>query len=308
MQPAAPVVSVIIPTLCRPLLLRRAIDSVLAQTRRDFELIVVIDGPDQATTEVLSTITDARLRVIENPKSLSAAGARNRGVEAACGTWIAFLDDDDAWLPEKLEGQLAVARQQGDVLITAFSRVITPIATYVWPTEIFDGTRPLDEYLFDRRTAFAGSSFIQTSSYLLPRALYLRAPFRIGSPHDDWDFLLRLVKEVGARVVTVPEVLVEVYWEEQRRSLSRADAWRASLAWIDGLRPMLTRRAYSGFCLGVVGPRAAGEGAYAAFFLLLGKAFRNGTPRPWHLLAYLAFWSVPQTLRRRLRAVFASRR
>lgn len=305
----APSVSVVIPTRHRPALLQRALASVFAQTYTDVEVIVVIDGPDEATEAALRAVTDPRLTVLCNPRSLSAAGARNRGVEQARGAWIAFLDDDDAWLPQKLERQMAVAAHaKGPVLVTALSRVITPVATYVWPTVIFDNARPLDEYLFDRRGAFAGSAFLQTSSYLLPRALYLASPFPLGSPHDDWDFLLRLAKRHGLRVETVPEVLVDVYFEERRPSLSHANTWAASLAWIDGLRPLLTRRAYGGFCLGVVGSRAANERAYGAFLPLLYRAFRHGAPRGVQVASFLAFWLVPQGLRRHIRARVGRRR
>jgi len=299
-----PVVSVVIPTLRRPPLLMRALDSVLAQTFPDFEVVVVVDGPDEATTAALQTVKDERLRVFVNPQSLTAAGARNRGVAESRGTWIAFLDDDDEWLPAKLERQIAVARRHEDVLVTCLSRVITPIATLVWPEEVYDNVVPIDEYLFDRRQTFAGSGFIQTSSYLVPRALYQKSPFATDTPHDDWDFLLRLSKVSGARVETIPEVLVNVYFEEARPSLSRTGTWLASLEWIDRVRPLLTPRAYSGFCLAVVGPQAAGEHAWPAFGMLMFRAFRNGAPRVRHVLTYFGFWLVPRGVRRRLRGWF----
>jgi glycosyltransferase involved in cell wall biosynthesis len=245
---------------------------------------------------------------VVNPRSLTAAGARSLGVSHATGEWIAFLDDDDEWLPHKLERQMQVARGRANVLVTSLSGVITPIATYVWPRVIFDNTRPLGDYLFDRQGAFGGASFMQTSSYLMPRALYQSCPFRVDTPHDDWDFLLRLSEDFGARVETVPEVLVNVYVEEQRPSLSHTGSWAVSLAWLERVRPLLTQRAYSGFCLGVVGSRAASQHAYLAFFLLLFRAFRNGAPRHWHVLTFLASWIVPQNLRRHIRAGLARRR
>ena len=103
-------VSVVIPTLRRPALLIRAIRSVLAQTYPRFEIVVVVDGPDLATKEALDTIVDARLRPLQSPQRLGAAMARNLGVSQATGDWIAFLDDDDEWLPKKLEVQVAAAR------------------------------------------------------------------------------------------------------------------------------------------------------------------------------------------------------
>src|SRR5579859_2653801 len=98
-----PVVSVIIPTVRRPTLLARAADSVLTQTMRDLELIVIVDGPDDATVASLATIRDDRLRVIQIPSSIGPGNARNAGAATARAPWIAFLDDDDEWLPQKLE-------------------------------------------------------------------------------------------------------------------------------------------------------------------------------------------------------------
>ena len=73
-----------------------------------------------------------------------------------------------------------------------------------------------------------GMGFIQTSSYLLPRQLFDKVRFDVESPHDDWEFLLRLSKQVGARIETVPEVLVVLYFEEQRPSLTkRTSSWFA---------------------------------------------------------------------------------
>jgi glycosyltransferase involved in cell wall biosynthesis len=297
-----PLISVVIPTRHRPKLVLRAIHSVLNQTHREIEVIVVVDGPDEATVTAVKSVEDSRLQLVVNPRSLTAAGARNVGADHATGDWIAFLDDDDEWLPNKLERQMAFARDT--TLVSCLSRVVTPLATYVWPQLVYDNSIPLDEYLFDRRSLFLGANFIQTSSYLLPRRLFDGVRFNVESPHDDWELILRLSKETGIRIETVPEVLVTLYFEEERSSLSTSGTWSASLRWIDGIRSIITPRAYSGFCLGVVGSRAAKEGAYAAFPELLQKAFRYGSPSLWHVTFYLAFWLAPEGIRRRLRAVF----
>ncbi len=303
-----PVVSAIIPTLQRPGLLVRAVQSVFAQTHAHLEVIVVVDGPDEPTLAALRAVDDPRLRIVANPRSLTAAGARNAGVAHATGTWIAFLDDDDEWLPTKIEKQLALAAGRDSVVVSCLTRVETPLTTYVWPEVIYDNRLPLGEYLFDRKTAFLGASFIQSSGYLLPRALFLESPFRVGTPHDDWDFILRLASRPGVVVETVPEPLVKHAFEEQRVTLSSRNTWQESLAWIEGIRPMLTRRAYSGFLLGVVGPRAANERAFSAFFPLLARSFRHGSPRPIQVLVYIAFWTVSQDRRRRLRALLRGHR
>ena len=300
-------VSVVIPTLNRPTLLLRAIDSVLRQTHQKTEVIVVVDRPDQDTISAVRSVSDPRIKVFVSPHRLTAAGARNAGVDHATGEWIAFLDDDDEWLPNKLERQIAFVSGPTPALVSCLSRVVTPTATYVWPPVIFDNSGPIDEYLFDRRS-LRGSGFTQTSAFLLPRWLFDEVRFNIESPHDDWEFVIRLSKQAGARIETVPEALVVLYFEEQRPSLTtRTSSWSGSLRWLDSTRPILTRRAYSGFCLGVVGSRAAREGAYAAFPELLYRAFRYGSPRLWHLLPFLAYWLTPQGFRHRLRASFRGR-
>jgi glycosyltransferase involved in cell wall biosynthesis len=295
-------VSVIIPTLNRPRLLLRAIASVLGQTYKEIEIIVVVDRPDQDTVSAVRSLDDPRVKLVVNSDSLTAAGARNAGVDRALGEWVAFLDDDDEWLPDKLEKQIAYASGRAPALLTCLSRVVTPTATYISPQVSYDNSIPIDEYLFDRRSLFKGLGFIQTSSYLLPRHLFEKVRFDIESPHDDWGFLLRLSKQVGARIETVPEVLVVLYFEEQRPSLTgRTSSWTRSLRWLDSIRPMITSRAYSGFCLGVVGSRAAQEGAYRAFPELLYRAFSRGSPGPWHVLLFLSYWLAPHGFLRRLR-------
>src|SRR5258708_4440871 len=107
---ASPSVSVVIPTRARPALVVRAVNSALQQTFGDLEVIVVIDGRDEETLAALASISSPRLRLLPLPTQVGGSRARNEGVHAATGEWVAFLDDDDEWLPEKLEKQLAVAR------------------------------------------------------------------------------------------------------------------------------------------------------------------------------------------------------
>ena len=217
----------------------RALASVFRQTWRELEVVVIVDGPDPDTIAALQMIDDPRLRVIVNARSLTAAGARNVGMDHATGEWIAFLDDDDEWLPEKLAKQLAYTADRGAALITCLSRVVTPTASFVRPEVIYDNLIPIDEYLFDRRSPFAGRGFIQTSSYLLPRALCGDLRFRTTFSHHDWDFLLRLSKQNAVRVETVPEILVNLYVEDARPSLSKSGTWLASLEWAERMPPLL---------------------------------------------------------------------
>jgi glycosyltransferase involved in cell wall biosynthesis len=99
-------VSVIIPVYNRSAELRRAIRSVQAQSYADFELIVVDDASTDNIAGVVDDIGDPRVRLIRKNVNQGAASARNTGIEAATGRWVAFLDSDDEWLPHKLERQI----------------------------------------------------------------------------------------------------------------------------------------------------------------------------------------------------------
>jgi glycosyltransferase involved in cell wall biosynthesis len=98
-----PLISVIIPTFNRAALVAEAVDSVLAQSFRDFELIVIDDGSTDGTAARLASYGDALRYQRQEQSGVSAA--RNRGLSMACGDWIAFLDSDDLWLPKKLAVQ-----------------------------------------------------------------------------------------------------------------------------------------------------------------------------------------------------------
>ena len=97
----------------------------------------------------------------------------------------------------------------------------------------------------------------------------------------------------------MPEILVRIYFDDTRPSLSKSGTWLASLQWADQMRPLLTPRAYGGLCLGVVGSRAAKESAHRPGLLLLYRAFRHGSPRLWRVAAFLATWLAPGRLMRR---------
>lgn len=108
MSPETPFVSVILPTYNRNRFLRRAVASVLCQTFREVELIVVDDGSTEDVEAALSAYRH-RLRLITTPHRGPSA-ARNEGIRVSQGTHIAFLDSDDVWLPEKLAVQTAFFR------------------------------------------------------------------------------------------------------------------------------------------------------------------------------------------------------
>ena len=107
MTEVTPTVSIIIPTYNREKLVCKAIKSVLAQTFSDFELIVVDDCSADQTQAAVEQFQDPRIRYIRHEKNAGECGARNTGLSAVQGRYVAFLDSDDEWTPQKLEKQVA---------------------------------------------------------------------------------------------------------------------------------------------------------------------------------------------------------
>ena len=111
--PAAPQISVVIPTHGRWPLLQRALQAALGQQDVEVEVVVVDDGSPDETAARLAQIDDARLRVVHHAVATGVSRARNDGIAAARAPWLAFLDDDDLWAPRKCADQLAAAHAGG---------------------------------------------------------------------------------------------------------------------------------------------------------------------------------------------------
>jgi glycosyltransferase involved in cell wall biosynthesis len=116
MDPAvshAVLVSVVIPTWNRGPLLEQAVSSVLAQSEPRLELFVCDDGSTDDSADRIARFSDPRVRWLPGPRQGRPAAARNRGIAAATGQWVAFLDSDDTWRPDKLAIQLAHGQAMG---------------------------------------------------------------------------------------------------------------------------------------------------------------------------------------------------
>jgi len=300
------IVSAVIPTRGRPELLRRAVRSALAQTLREMEVVVIIDGYDPETRLVLRELEqqDRRLRVLVLAISVGGSDARNHGVAAARGEWIAFLDDDDEWLPGKLQAQIdAVTRSTAPVLIGTCRMIArTPGKDYVWPRRKPARNEQLGEYIFARRTLNRGEGHIQTSTFFVRRSLMQAQPFKSGQwKHQDTEWILRIGQLPGAQVVFANEVLAIHNIEEERSSVSTKSNWRYSLAWLRRDRHLFTPRALSGFVLFQIAAEAADQQDWRAFYVLLLEALLHGKNTPRDYAIYFAIWLLPRRRRRRLR-------
>ncbi|MDG6100818.1 glycosyltransferase family 2 protein [Dactylosporangium aurantiacum] len=306
-----PVVSVVIPTRNRPELVVRAVRSALAQTLAELEVVVIIDGPDAATVAALGEIGDERVRWVERETSGGAPAARNHGVDVANAEWVAFLDDDDEWLPEKLETQLARAKASGVPLPIVGSRLYmrTPRAELIMPRRIPAPDEPISEYLAVRHGLFHGDGFIQTSTIMAPTALLRKVPFADGLRRlQELDWTLRSLQEDGVDLIYAEEPLVIWYADENRPRISFDAPWKQSLDWLRETRPRVTPRAYAALAMSVVGSMAAASRSPRVFFDLLGEARRHGKPSVTDYVTFLQVWLVPAGPRRVVRDFFLSRK
>jgi glycosyltransferase involved in cell wall biosynthesis len=127
-----PKVSVIIPTRDRIGLVRRALESARRQRDVTAEVVIVDDGSAPDVAAALEALAAQDVRVVRNPQSRAPAGARNAGIDAARGDWVAFLDDDDYWAPDKLRCQLAALGHAGAAWAWSGAAYVTDEGEFIW--------------------------------------------------------------------------------------------------------------------------------------------------------------------------------
>lgn len=199
----APQVSVVIPTYNRAHILGRAIASVLGQTYTDLELVVVDDGSTDGTASLMQGFSDPRLRYVPQPQNRGVSAARNRGIAEARGEWLAFLDSDDEWLPQKLERQFAAV--EGVECVASYCSMLRfdgALSTRIpysvegvnagaapWPSLLMDGLWFSQTWLVPKRVVLAAGQFDERMSIW-----------------EDWDLFLRIALQ--GPIHHLPEVLV----------------------------------------------------------------------------------------------------
>jgi glycosyltransferase involved in cell wall biosynthesis len=211
-----PSVSVIIATRDRPALLRAALDSILGQDYAgSVEAIVVYDQmpPDQS---LALDQGDRQVRVLENGRTAGLAGARNTGALASTSDMLAFCDDDDTWLPDKLRLQIdAMQHTKADVALAGIYVHYGDRVTVRIPE--LEQLTP-DGLIRDRVMA------AHPSTYVVRRAAFFETIGMVdedipGSFGEDWDWLLRASQ--STQLAVVPRPLIHVLWHPQGSFFSR---------------------------------------------------------------------------------------
>lgn len=138
-------ISVVLPSYNRAHILPRAIESILGQTYKDIELIIVDDGSSDNTAEVVGRFSDSRI-VYVRQENAGACAARNNGIAHARGDYIAFQDSDDIWHQDKLEKQLATLQNTGaDVVFCRMNRMVGGEKVGLVSDYFHEGFLPKDE-------------------------------------------------------------------------------------------------------------------------------------------------------------------
>jgi glycosyltransferase involved in cell wall biosynthesis len=271
----SPLISVILPTYNRARLLHRAVDSVLSQTWRHLELIVVDDGSTDDTAQTLAALSDPRLSVIRFDSNRGAPAARNAGIGAARGEFVAFLDSDDHWPPDRLERQaVALSAAPADTVLCVCS------IHFLVPGAVRDISWR-DEYLgSDAAVArIAAGAGYPTSAWMTPRrALTDAGGFDESLPRlQDFELSLRLAAMGG--VLLMDDVLVTIELQSDSISAS-ADRHARALDLVLQRHPDVFgrrsgARAYLQFR---AGKYLAMEGRYREALGWFGRSIRS---RPW---------------------------
>jgi GT2 family glycosyltransferase/peptidoglycan/xylan/chitin deacetylase (PgdA/CDA1 family) len=222
-----PEVTVVVPTRNRRRKLGVTLAGVLRQRAVSLEVVVVDDGSEDGTREAVLAIGDERIRVLRHPESRGVAAARNAGIDAARGAWVAFLDDDDLWAPDKLRRQLDAAQAAGTAFAWAWAIHVDELGR---PLLVDEGSAPeaLADRLRARNVIPAGAS-----NLLVRReALEAAGGFRPELMHfADWDLWKRLA-EAGVGTV-VPQPLVAYVEHGQNMRARHVRQFRRELRTVD---------------------------------------------------------------------------
>src|SRR5699024_1400633 len=206
--PQWPMVTAIIATRGRPGMLRMAIHSILEQDYSgEVELLVVFDQTDVEDFSDISLAENRTIRVLQNTRTPGLTGGRNTGINAATGTYVAFCDDDDEWLPGKLSAQVRAWRETPEAVgITTGIRIVSPGGEHV---RVARNIVTFSDFLASRVQEIHPSSFLWRRSDLLGRVGLIdeQSPASYG---EDYDLLLRATRIGGLRCVRDP--LVVVHW------------------------------------------------------------------------------------------------
>ena len=299
-----PKVCVIIPTLNRPVELARAISSALNQTYHDLEVIVVADELNAATEDVLNRLANPRLRHIANPKRVGLADARNIAVRATSAPWVAFLDDDDEWMPDKIEKQIAVAEKLTGDHVFVVSKFLERTADWerIWPETLPTGKDRFSEYMYFQRGVLLPSTFF------VSRQLMVDIPFTSGLRYmEDIDWMLRVTSDPRTQLGVVDDALVVYNNIQGPGRLTYDTTWQLYYSWAVAQRKLFTPGAFSMLLVKTIAAKAReGKATWRELLHILSAALLLGSFSFKAVFYFFASVLFTQETKRKVREFFSS--
>jgi glycosyltransferase involved in cell wall biosynthesis len=194
--------------------LRETIDSVLNQTLKDFEFIIVNDGSTDNTREILESYSDGRMHIV-NQRNLGISRAKNRAIALSSGEYVAIIDADDIWLPEKLEKQVNFLDEHSDIgLVGTATSVIDKKKRIMGTLRIVESNEAIQDALL-KDNCFSHSSIMLRKS-IFEKVDYYNEEFDYSL---DYDLLLRISEH--CRVWNLSEVLTIWRFNEEGVSVCK---------------------------------------------------------------------------------------
>ncbi len=233
-----PKVSVIIPVYNRAHIIMNTLDSIINQSYKNIEVIIV-DDCSSDSEQLRQVIENYHINIvyIRHRKNLHGGAARNTGIEASSGDYIAFLDSDDLWAPNKIESCVRYDVDDNEIL---YSKILD--REKVYPSYAFDNNLNVDEYLLVERQS------MQTSSLFMKVEFAKRVMFDPSLKRfQDTDFIIRAQKLCGARFTLVNEVLVYMSDDDKGARISSSVDPFPALFWLDKIKHLLTEKTISVF-------------------------------------------------------------
>ncbi len=227
-MPELPTVSIVIPTFNQVDLLQEALSSVIAQTYEDWEAEIIDNQSNDGTQSMVQSFNEPRFRYSWIKNNGIIAASRNQAIRNARGEWVAFLDSDDLWMPEKINSSLAAVEPAVDLICHRESTVLNGQILRTSPS--YDDKWPTYRNLLFKGNCFSPSAVMVRRRCLIEASGFLELPEFVTC--EDYDLWLRLA-ENGMGVRFISPVLSHYRLHTSNTSSSVENHMNAGLAVID---------------------------------------------------------------------------
>jgi len=207
-------ITVVMPVYNCEKFIEAAVRSVMAQTYKNWKLLVINDGSTDSTCSIVQKLSneDSRINLIHNDGVKGAAGARNLGLDLSDGDYIALVDSDDLWKPDKLEKQLLLAEKTNADIIYCSYGIIDA-----------DNKKTCDDFIVSAETSYKSMmirSVITCSTALLSRKIVDKYRFSYDYYHEDLVFWLQILRD-GYKAIGVVDILADYRLLDGSRSSNK---------------------------------------------------------------------------------------